>query len=181
MDTIGFLELSSVAGGIEVADVMLKSGQIDLLSAKASCPGKYYILIAGKVSDVENAIQKGASMSGGFLVASLVLPKIHPLVIQAINQSSMPENVAAIGVMEFFSVTSSILAADTAVKSSNVQIVDMRLGTGLCGKSFVVLTGDTAAVEAAVTSAVRQQAEGGMLVNKAVLPNPRKELLVSLF
>ena len=181
MDTIGFLELSSIAGGIEIADVMLKTGHVELLSAKASCPGKYYILIAGKVSDVEKSVQKGVSMGGGFIVASLVLPRVHPQVIQALNQSSMPEKTSAIGVMEFYSVTSSIIAADTSVKSANVQIVDMRLGTGLCGKSFVVITGDTAAVESAVTSVTHQQADSGMLVNKVVIPNPRKELLACLF
>jgi len=181
MDTIGFLELSSIAGGIEIADEMLKTGHVELLSAKASCPGKYYILIAGKVSDVENSVQKGVSLGRGFTVGSLVLPRVHPQVIQAINQSVMPEKTAAIGVMEFFSVTSSIMAADTAVKSANVQIMDMRLGTGLCGKSFVVITGDTASVESAVASAVRQQVDSGMIVNTTVVPNPRKELLASLF
>jgi microcompartment protein CcmL/EutN len=76
---------------------------------------------------------------------------------------------------------SSILAADTAVKSANVELIDIRLGTGIGGKSFVVLTGDTAAVDAAVASAVRPQMDSGMLVNKIVIPNPRKELIASLF
>lgn len=181
MDTIGFLELSSIAGGIEIADAMLKAGQVDLIFAKASCPGKYYILISGKVSDVERSVQKGVSMGSGFVVASLVLSRIHPQVMQAINQSTMPEKPAAIGVMEFYSVTSSIMAADAAVKSANVQLIDIRLGTGICGKSFVVLTGDPAAVESAVASAIRPQMDSGMLVNKIVIPNPRKELLASLF
>jgi microcompartment protein CcmL/EutN len=181
MDTIGFLELSSIAGGIEIADAMLKTARIDLLFAKASCPGKYYILVAGQVSNVERAVQKGVSMGRGFLVASLVLPRVHPQVIKAINQSAMPEKPAAIGVMEFYSVMSSIMAADAAVKSANVELIDIRLGTGIGGKSFVVLTGDTAAVDSAVASAIRPQLDSGMLVNKIVIPNPRKELIASLF
>ncbi|MDR2052842.1 MAG: BMC domain-containing protein [Treponema sp.] len=181
MDSIGFLELTSIAGGIEIADAMLKIAQVDLLFAKASCPGKYYILIAGQVSNVEKAVQKGVYMGRGFMVASLVLPRVHPQVMQAISQSTMPEKPAAIGVMEFYSVMSSILAADTAVKSANVELIDIRLGTGIGGKSFVVLTGDTAAVDAAVTSAIRSQTDSGMLVNKIVIPNPRRELIASLF
>ncbi|MDR2551587.1 MAG: BMC domain-containing protein [Treponema sp.] len=181
MDSIGFLELSSIAGGIEIADAMLKTAQVDLIFAKASCPGKYYILTSGQVSNVEKAVQKGVYMGKGFMVASLVLPRVHPQVIKAINQSVMPEKPAAIGVMEFYSVMSSIMAADTAVKSANVDLVDLRLGTGIGGKSFVVLTGDTAAVESAVASAVRPQMGSGMLVNKIVIPNPRKELIASLY
>jgi len=181
MDTIGFLELSSIAAGIEIADAMLKAANINLIYARASCPGKYYILIHGMVSDVEKAIARGTAMGGGFVVASLVLSRVHPQVVKAINASNMPEKVAAIGVMEFYSVMSSIHAADTAVKAAPVELVDLRLGTGIGGKSFVVITGETAAVNAAIETAIKPQLESGMLVNKIVIPNPRKELIATLF
>jgi microcompartment protein CcmL/EutN len=181
MDTIGFLELSSIAGGIEIVDAMLKVARVDLVYAKASCPGKYYVLLSGKVSDVEKAIGLGVSMGGGFIVASTVIPRVHEQVIKAINGTSMPEKPAAIGVMEFYSVMSSIQAADIAVKSANVEILHIRLGTGIGGKSFVVLTGDPASIKSAIDSAIRPQLGSGMLVNKIVIPNPRKELVESLF
>lgn len=181
MDTIGFIELSSIASGVEIADIMLKAAQVNLIFAKASCPGKYYILISGQVSGVENAIREGREAGGGFVVSSLVLPKIHPQVIAAINMSSMPNKVSAIGVIEFFSVTSSLVAADAAVKASLVELIDIRLGTGIGGKSFVVLTGETSAVRTAVDAAVVGQIDSGMLLNKIVVSNPRKELLASLF
>ena len=180
MDTIGFLELSSIAGGIEIADAMLKAARVDLIYAKASCPGKYYILIAGNVASVEKSIQTGKLMGKGFTVDSLVLSKVHPKVIEAINCASMPEKPAGIGVMELYSVTASILAADTAVKSANVELVDIRLGTGIGGKSFVVVTGETASVNAAINTAVKDHLDSGMLVNKIVIANPRPELMQSL-
>lgn len=49
--------------------------------------------------------------------------------------------------MEFFSVTASVYAADAAVKAADVDLIDVRLGTGIGGKSFVVLTGEVAAFE----------------------------------
>lgn len=180
MDTVGFLELTSIAGGIEVADAMMKSADVELLFAKASCPGKYYIMISGFVSGVENAIRQGRNLGKGFVVNSLVLPRIHPQVIQAINQSAIPEKIAAIGVAEFFSVTSAVLAADMAVKSANVELIDVRLGTGIGGKSFVVLTGDTASVSGAVLAAASSQEDSGMLVNHTVIPNPDKAIINSL-
>jgi microcompartment protein CcmL/EutN len=82
--------------------------------------------------------------------------------------------------MEFFSVMSSIAAADTAVKAARVEIVDLRLGTGIGGKSFVVVTGDPASVNSAVEAASRPMLDSGMLVNKIVIANPRKELIESL-
>ncbi len=181
MDTIGFVELTSIAKGIEVADAMIKAANTDLVFAKASCPGKYYIMIAGTVDSVDASIKHGAEIGSGCIVDTLVLSGIHPQVIKAVNMSAMPERVSAVGVMEFYSVTAAVLAADVAVKSSLVELIEIRLGTGIGGKSFVVLTGDVASVRAAIDSGSAAGSESGMLVNKIVIPNPRKELVESLF
>jgi microcompartment protein CcmL/EutN len=86
----------------------------------------------------------------------------------------------AIGVMEFFSVTASVYAADAAVKAADVDLIDVRLGTGIGGKSFVVLTGEVAAVREAIECGVTTENAKGMVVSKVVIPNPRKEIFDSL-
>ncbi|MBU5583194.1 BMC domain-containing protein, partial [Enterococcus sp. S181_ASV_20] len=53
-------------------------------------------------------------------------------------------------------------------------------GTGIAGKSFVVLTGDVAAVKAAVEAGANGAQDQAMLINKIVLSNPRPELIDSL-
>ncbi len=181
MDTIGFIELTSIAKGIEVADAMIKAGNVELIFAKASCPGKYYIMIAGNVDSVNASIRQGEVVGESFIVDTLILSKINEQVIKAINMSAMPEKVKAVGVMEFFSVTSAILAADIAVKSSLVDIIDIRLGTSIAGKSFVVLTGEVGAVNSAIDAGSASGIDSGMLVSKIVLPKPRPELVESLF
>ncbi len=181
MDTIGFVELTSIAKGIEVADAMIKAANTELIFAKASCPGKYYIMIAGNVDSVTASIRQGSLLGDGSIVDTLVLSKIHPQVIKAINMSAMPKDIKSIGVMEFFSVTAAVLAADVAVKSSLVDLIDIRLGTGIGGKSFVVLTGDVASVNSAVDAGSLAGSESGMLVNKIVIAKPRPELVESLF
>jgi microcompartment protein CcmL/EutN len=47
----------------------------------------------------------------------------------------------------------------------------------LGGKAFVTLTGDVAAVEAAVDAAAQVVGQKGLLVNKVIIPRPRPELL----
>lgn len=180
MVTLGFLELNSIAKGIEVADLMLKAAQTDLVFAKASCPGKYYILISGEVASVKSSIDTGVEFGGSFVIDSLVIPRVHEEVVSAINLCTIPNTTNAIGVMEFYSVTASILAADIAVKSADVSIIDIRLGTGIGGKSFVVISGDTAAVKSAIESGIEPDNIKGMLINQVVIPNPRKEIFESL-
>ena len=142
LETIGFLELNSIAKGVEAADLILKTAEVDLIFAKAGCPGKYYILFTGEVAAVKASLDAGAAIGGNHTVDSCVIPRVHPQVIKAINLAAEPGTPGAIGVMEFFSVTASVYAADAAVKAADVDLIDVRLGTGIGGKSFVVLTGE---------------------------------------
>ena len=60
------------------------------------------------------------------------------------------ETLEALGIVESFSVASLIEGADAAVKTANVELIEIRLAMALGGKAFVTLTGDVAAVESAV-------------------------------
>lgn len=180
MDTIGFIELNSIAKGIEAADAMLKAADIRLIVAKPSCPGKYNVLISGEVAAVKASIDAGAAVGGGNVIEELVIPRIHPQVISAINMTTLPEKVNAIGVIEYLSVTASIIGADAAVKAADVTLLEVRLGTGIGGKSFVIMTGEVAAVKESVMCGAKAGAENGMLLNKVVIPSPREELFEML-
>ncbi len=83
----------------------------------------------------------------------------------------------ALGIVESFSVASLIEASDAAVKAANVQLLEIRLAMALGGKAFMTITGDVAAVQAAVDAGAAVVSEKGLLVNKVVIPHPRKELM----
>ena len=50
----------------------------------------------------------------------------------------------------------------------------------MCGKSYFLLTGDVAAVEAAIEKAKKALDETGMLLDASVIPNPDKRLWESI-
>ena len=70
LETIGFLELNSIAKGVEAADLILKTAEVDLIFAKAGCPGKYYILFTGEVAAVKASLDAGAAIGGNHTVDS---------------------------------------------------------------------------------------------------------------
>lgn len=180
MQCIGFLELSSIARGVASADAMIKAASVTLLWARPTCPGKFTILVAGDVSAVDASLEAGAETGGGPVIEKLLIARLHPQVVQAIQQSLPAPSHGALGIIEFFSITGAILAADTAVKTAAVDLLDIRLGTGLGGKSFVALTGETAAVAQAVEAGAVSGSERGSLVDKVVIPNPAPGLYESL-
>ena len=163
-----------------VAKVLKKAAEIKLVSARPSCPGKYQILITGEVSAVESALRIGEESAKTNVVDRLLIPRVNPQVIEAINMSSMPSSLKALGILEFFSVTGAIIAADAAAKAANVSLIEIRLGTGIGGKSFVTFTGDVGAVEESVEAGAKTAENSGALLEKVVIAHPDKELYRSL-
>ena len=177
LNAIGGVELTSVAKGMQTADAMLKTSNIKLLLARSVCPGKYVILLAGDVGDVKSAVDAGVAIAAHALVDSFVIPNVHPEVFPAIEGTNVVEELEALGIIEAFSVSALIEAADAAVKAGTVKLLEIRLAMALGGKAFVTMTGSVAAVETAVNAGAAVVGKKGLLVEKVVIPQPRQELL----
>jgi microcompartment protein CcmL/EutN len=177
LNAIGGVELSSVAKGLEAADAMLKTSNIKLILSRSICPGKYIILAAGDVGDVNAAVAAGSAKAAHALVDSFVIPNIHPEVFPAIEGTTVVEGLEALGIIEAFSVSALVEAADAAVKAASVKLLEIRLAMALGGMHIVTLTGPVAAVETAVNAGAAVVAKKGLLVEKVVIPQPRPELL----
>ena len=178
IQSIGLIELSSVATGYQVEDVMVKAASIKLLLARSICSGKFLIAIAGDVASVTTAIEAGGAAAGASLIERRQLSRVHPSVLQAISQSVEidPKDLRSIGVIETFSAASIIDAADAAVKSANVSLLRVHLAMALGGKGFLMMAGDISSVQQAVDAGSRAAAEEGMLVARGVIPAPSEEL-----
>jgi microcompartment protein CcmL/EutN len=174
---IGGVELSSVAKGLETADAMLKTAEVGLLLSRSICAGKYIVLVSGEVGAVNAAVEAGANKAAHALVDNFVIPNIHPEVFPAIAGTAVVTELEALGVIESFSVAALIEAADAAVKSADVKLVEVRLAMALGGKAFVTMTGSVAAAETAVLAGAAVAGKKGFLVEKVVIAKPRKELL----
>ncbi|MCC5912232.1 MAG: BMC domain-containing protein [Clostridiaceae bacterium] len=178
--TIGLIELNSIAKGIEVGDAVIKVADVQLLKAHAVCPGKYILLICGDIGAVKTAIEAGQEIGKAYVVDHLTLPSVHPQLIEAIQGLNIVPEVSAIGVLEFFNIATSIVAADAAAKAASINLIEIRLGLSIGGKSFITLCGDVSSVQEAVEVGVAIGKERGMLVEKSVIPSPRKELFEKL-
>ncbi len=176
-NAIGGVELNSMAKGFEAADAMLKTSNVRLLISRTICPGKYIALVSGDVADVKSSVEAGSSKAAHSLVDSFVIPNIHPDVFPAIAGTVMVEKLQALGIVEAFSVSALIEAADAAVKAASVKLLEVRLAMAMGGKAFVTFTGSVAAVETAAKVAAAIVGKKGLLVEKVVIPQPRQELL----
>ena len=76
-----------------------------------------------------------------------------------------PEEIGALGIVETFSASSVMVAADVA---ASVTIFRLSLAMAMGGKGLLMMTGSVAAAAAV--------AEHGLLVSTTVIPRPSKEL-----
>ena len=178
IQSIGLIELSSVATGYQVEDVMLKAAKIQLLMARSICSGKFLIAVAGDVASVTTAVEAGGAAAGASLIERRQIARVHPSVLHAISQSMEIDHkqLRSIGVIETFSAASIIDAADAAVKSAHVMLLRVHLAMALGGKGFVLMAGDVSSVQSAVEAGSKAAAEEGMLVSRCVIPAPSEEL-----
>ncbi len=175
---IGMIELSSIASGYTVQDAMLKTADVQLLTARTICSGKYMVLVGGDVAAVTAAVGSGADVAGRGLIEQLIIPNVHPQVFPALAGTVELDmaKVGALGILESFSVVAGIRGADAAVKAAQVRLFRLHAAMAIGGKAYMLLTGSVAAVTAAVESGAATIGELGMLVNKQVIANPRREL-----
>jgi len=176
-NSIGLIELTSIASGFLACDAMLKAADVEVVLSRSICSGKYMVTIRGDVAAVQASVAAGIADTRFSVIDTFVIPNLHEAVFPAISGASKVEVLSALGIVESFSVASLIEGADAAVKSANVQLIEIRLAMAMGGKAFVTMTGDVAAVQSAVEAAAAVVGQKGMLVNKVVIPHPRPELL----
>jgi microcompartment protein CcmL/EutN len=177
---IGLVEFSSIAQGIECADIMVKTADVNILVAKTTCPGKYIVLISGDVSAIQQSVNAGIELGADTVVDSFVIPNVHPSILPAISGANPLKNIKALGIIETYSVASLIEAADSAVKAGDVEPLVLHLAFGIGGKSYTIVTGEVASVKAAVETGSSIASDKGLLIRKIVIPRPSKQLIESL-
>ncbi len=177
---IGMVEYQTVSAGITAADLMVKTAGVEILQSSVVCPGKYITLIGGELSAVKASVDAAKIQLGDKLTDSFVLGNPHEDIFPAIYGGANVENAQSLGVLETFSAPAIIVAADVAAKTAEVSLIELRIARGMCGKSFMLLTGSVAAVSAAIEAAKNKVGEEGLFLDSSVIPNPDKSLWASI-
>ena len=177
---IGMVEFQTVSTGINGADTMIKTSDVEVMECATVCPGKYIVIISGELSAVKASVDAAKAKFTSKVIDSFVLGNPHDSIFSAIYGATAPEGVEALGVMESFSAATAIVAAEAAAKTALVELIELRLARGMCGKSYLLLTGSVSAVTAAIERAENEASDRGMLLDSSVIPRPDKKLWQSI-
>lgn len=173
---IGMIEFKTVSAGITAADQMVKTAEVEILEAQTVCPGKYIALVAGDLSAVRTAVERAKQTRPEELIGDFVLGNPDPSIFPAIYGTSRIEGVCALGILETYDAASIIVAADIAAKTAIVQLIELRIAKGMCGKSYMLLTGEVAACESAIAAAKAAIGDRGMYLDSSVIAHPDEKM-----
>lgn len=173
---IAVLEFDSIAVGTRTADAMVKKAPIETFRIGTVQPGKYLVLIGGSVAAVEESRIEGLRLGGEAVSDEIFLPDVHPQVFAALGRQQQANAEDAIGIIETAAIPTNIAAADKAVKTAKVTILEIRLGDGLGGKGITHLAGLVHDVEAAIEAGVAFATRRGVETRHTVIPIQHDEL-----
>ena len=177
---IGMAEFYNVTAGVTAADIMAKTADVEIIRASAICPGKYIVIIGGELSAVKASVESCKAKLSRKLVDSFVLGNPHEDIFPAVYGCAEVGEGEALGVLEAFSAVSIIMAADAAAKTSQVKLIELRIGKGMSGKSYMFLTGSVASVEAAIEKSAQALKEEGVYLDSTVIARPDRKLWKSI-
>jgi microcompartment protein CcmL/EutN len=191
--SIGIFETNGWTAGMVACDAMAKSANVSVIQVEWNDMLGAVLKIFGSPSDVQSAIEAGASAAKSMeqyrsshfihspdrdaLRAILSPPEFNALIEQAVVKQPLSEseimsnaNGQALGFIETQGFTAVFEAIDTACKAASVDVVGKeKLGGGYV---TVVIRGDVAAVSAAIEAA-KPKVEGlGKLIACHVIARP---------
>ena len=177
---IGMIEFKTVSAGVTAADLMVKTAAVELIEAQVVCPGRYIALITGDLSAVDAAVATAKNQYPEQLIDSFVLGNPHEGIFPAIYGTTHVEHVSSLGVLETFDASAIIVAADIAAKTADVELIELRIAKGMCGKSYLYLCGEVSAVDAAIARAKETVAGSGMFLDSTVIAHPDEQIIKSI-
>lgn len=169
---IGLVEYKTVSAGVLALDILVKTADVNVVQAETVCPGKYYALVEGELSAVKASVDACKKQIPGKLIDSFILGNPHDSIFNAMYGTNDVKERKALGVLETYSIAGCIVAADCAAKTAEITLVELRLARGMCGKSYMIITGEVSAVSAAIERAKNEVGDEGMFLDSTVIAGP---------
>lgn len=176
---LAVLEFSDIPAGLRATDAMVKRAPIATLRCGTVTSGRWLTMIGGTTASVEEAVTAGLLAGGPAVMEHVLLPDVHPRILEAVAGSRRPPRAGALAVVETPTVTATVRAAEAALKGTGVELVEMRLADqGLAGKGVALYAGALHEIEAAV--ALARGAVGGAGLSSVIISAPHEAVYAAI-
>ena len=148
---IAVIEFAGIADGIYCTDALLKKAPIAMIKSGTVSRGRYLIIIGGSTASVEESLNEALAVGHASRLDYAFLPDVHPQVHDAVLGQRQAIVQDAVAILETDTVAANVRAAESALKGTGVQLVELRLADyELSGKAISIYNGELPEVQAAM-------------------------------
>lgn len=180
-ESIAVVETASIHEGVGLIDGMTKAGRVEILAATPIPPGRFLVVLAGAVGEVDAAHRRGLELAPQphdrlFLAEThadvlLAVARMAPAFVS--NRAELEAAASdALGLFETSTVSAALDGADRGCKTSSARLLHLHLARGIAGRAFGVFAGRQDAVEASLAEAQRRAREHDAWIGATLLPRP---------
>lgn len=178
---IATLEFREIPAGMVATDAMVKKAPIALLRNGLISAGRYLTLIGGSTAAVEEAWQEGVRVGGAELLDHVFLPDVHEQLWHALEGDRLPAEGEALGMLQTETVSSHFGAVETALKTADLTLIEMRYADPLlAGKAVSLLHGVLHDVQAGIEAAVYRLGASQTPVLHRIITSPHDALFLNV-
>jgi microcompartment protein CcmL/EutN len=170
------MDLASIAKGYSTLDAIVKRATVKIEMARAVSSGKFVILYSGEIAHVEESYAAALEAAGNQNIDHVAITNPHAQIFRAFKQGAQGAAQQATLIAELHTISSTLLAADAALKASDVRLGSMTLAEGIGGKGFFLLHGALCDIEAA-SDIVQAVVRDDRLIALEVIANPHSEIV----
>lgn len=173
---IAAIEFSDIPAGIFATDAMVKKAPISVLKCGIISPARYLTLIGGSTASVDESFTEGTFWGGEHVTDRVILPDVHPQLHDAIlGRHPVKAITGSLAIVQTSSVCSTIRAAELALKSTPITLMDLRLAESpLAGRGISLYYGELYDIEAAMDVARSFLTQAGAVFSIRIIPAPHE-------
>ncbi len=175
------VDFAEIPVGLTATDALLKASPISWVRSGTVSRGRFLTLFGGTPAAVEVALERCLVLAGGRVLDHVLLADAHEQLVAGLQGLRQDAGEGAVAILETTTVAATVRAAERALKTSPVRLLELRLAEDeLSGKALAVYQGELFDVEAAMEAASSVLATRGAAVRLEVIPAPHDGLLQQL-
>ena len=174
-EALSLIEFASLARGLSALDALVKKAPVEILEANLVEPGKFLVLFAGGVAEVEESHAEALSVGDDEVLGAMLLPFAHPSLLAGLRGAVVrlsADELDSLGVIEGEAIAGTLHAADRALKNADVTLAGLLITGGLGGRAYFIVYGAQNDVEAAIEAAERVLGEAVHRTERIARPHP---------
>ncbi len=178
-EIIVMLEFKTVCSGMVAINDILNGSNTDIVDSLTVCPGKYIAIVKG----LENEIQKGLSqvdLSNDDIIGHITIEHNSDKIFSAIMGCGKVQNMRSLILIETYDASSAIKASNILLENSNLELIEIKMARGMCGKSVVIATGDFSELEIKKEQVMESLKESQMLISACIIEKPNPKFVARL-